>query len=496
MARPHVTRTLGPIHFEDLEPRRFEDLARELIYDFRDWQNIEATGRGGSDDGFDVRAYERAASVSTEVSDDESSEVVTHPMDGNVWMIQCKREKELGPTRVRDIIADGVNPDSPPYGYILVAPANFSKKAYDKFREELRSRGVMEFHLWGRAELEDMLYQPKNDHILFAFFGISLVTRRRSRSTEIRATVTVKNKLQKIMGEHPQYEAVLLRDTNDLQYPFADEYKDFDTRPRWKEYPVVELHPLGLIVEVAEYFAYLDVDRKEWDYTKSVNLVRRHSDRENRQEKRGLRDRVEAFWESFRKSHQAKFVVQGLLRFDSIAVVDADGDCAHKFPHIYSEFKGNKGPFAWFYEEVRINERHVEYPTGLKQIKKFPETFPEPMVATIHRDTAIRLNDRLLNYFKHGSRLDTLYACDDRFDFLAVNDVIGIEGTESRDTERTLIKVTHKRQESGTEYLAQHKDDPMAARNLEDHIGRQIEPSDTITVIEFKRVYDWQLEQK
>ena len=33
--------TRGPIHFEDLDPHRFEDMIRELIYNFRDWQNIE-----------------------------------------------------------------------------------------------------------------------------------------------------------------------------------------------------------------------------------------------------------------------------------------------------------------------------------------------------------------------------------------------------------------------------------------------------------------------
>jgi len=59
MTRSSISKTLGPIHFEDLDPRRFEDLVRELAYDFRDWQSIEATGRGGSDDGFDIRAYER-----------------------------------------------------------------------------------------------------------------------------------------------------------------------------------------------------------------------------------------------------------------------------------------------------------------------------------------------------------------------------------------------------------------------------------------------------
>lgn len=51
-----TTRTLNPLHFEDLEPHRFEDLVRQLIYDFRHWQSIEATGRLGADEGVDSRA--------------------------------------------------------------------------------------------------------------------------------------------------------------------------------------------------------------------------------------------------------------------------------------------------------------------------------------------------------------------------------------------------------------------------------------------------------
>ncbi len=40
-----TTRTLNPLHFEDLEPHRFEDMVRQLAYDFRPWRSIEATGR-------------------------------------------------------------------------------------------------------------------------------------------------------------------------------------------------------------------------------------------------------------------------------------------------------------------------------------------------------------------------------------------------------------------------------------------------------------------
>ena len=97
--RGKPTRTTNPIHFEDLDPKRFEDLVRELIYDFRDWQTIEATGKGGDDDGFDIRAYERTTET---IVDDDGDEVV-RPMDGNLWMIQCKRERTIPPSKIKSL---------------------------------------------------------------------------------------------------------------------------------------------------------------------------------------------------------------------------------------------------------------------------------------------------------------------------------------------------------------------------------------------------------
>jgi hypothetical protein len=97
-----VTRTYGPIHFEDLDPHRFEDLIRELTYDYKDWQSIEATGRSGADAGFDIRAYERISAGQTVAIGPEDAEE-QHPMAGNLWMIQCKREKDIGPKKLLKI---------------------------------------------------------------------------------------------------------------------------------------------------------------------------------------------------------------------------------------------------------------------------------------------------------------------------------------------------------------------------------------------------------
>ena len=497
MARSSITKTLGPIHFEDLDPHRFEDLVRELVYDFKDWQSIEATGRSGSDEGFDIRAYEQLGNATPESDQSDSSEEAGHPVEGRLWMFQCKREKEIGPTRLASIISETANSGTPPYGYVLAAPANFSKAAFDKFREELRRCGVMEFYLWGRAALEDMLHLPKNDHILFTFFGISLVSRRRSRATEIRAVVGTKNKLLKILGENPTHRPVLLRDSKDVHYPYTGEYKDFKERPRWKEFPVTQLHPLGLIVQVAEYFAYYDSAKKEWDFTRAINTVVRDVDQEERTKNHEMHQNVEGFWEFFPKSNQAKSITNGLVRFDSIVVVDSEGDSQHKLPHIYVDFQGDRGPFSGFHQYLEISEQHHENVDGLKKVEKFPATFSNPKIGTIYRDKTIRLNERTRDLVKNGARwLDTLYNCDSALDFLHAGDVIGIEQTEDREGKKVLIKITNKRHENAKDILARRENDPMAGDRVEEQIGRKLELNDVVTIYEFKIVYEWALEKK
>src|SRR4051812_14444173 len=92
---PPVIRTIGPLHLEDLEPHRFEDLIRQLAYDFRPWLSIEPTGRGGSDDGYDARAWERLDTVEERDEDEEATAPTSRQ-----WLIQCKREKQITPKKL------------------------------------------------------------------------------------------------------------------------------------------------------------------------------------------------------------------------------------------------------------------------------------------------------------------------------------------------------------------------------------------------------------
>ncbi len=497
MAKPHITRTLGPIHFEDLDPHRFEDLVRQLIYDLKQWQSIESTGRGGADDGFDIRAYE-VILPSVAPVDEETEEEAPHPMDGNLWMIQCKREKALGPKRIEAIIADGVKDDSPPYGYILVAPAHFSKAAHDKFREELRSRGVMEFYLWGAGELEDMLYQPKNDHVLFAFFGISLASRRRSRTTEIRAGVTVKNKLRRVLGDNPRHQPVLLRDQQDTHYPYEDEYKDFEKRPRWKEYAAVGFHPLGLIVSVARHYAYIDKPKAAWDFTKTVNIimpVQSHHGRHLDAKEEELRNAVKGFWEQLPRMKRATFVYNGFVRFDSIAFVDDKGDTKYNCPHLFIDFHYERGPFSGSIQYLELNEHHHESLDGLKRVEIFPEIFPKPSFGTIYSDKFISLDDRTRATLRHNSAGITVYDANNKYSYLKPTDVIAVDMTEDSEGKKTLLKITSVAAATGKELLESCKENPLLKQDIENQLSGQIKTSDRVHVIEGLVIYDWQIDQ-
>jgi hypothetical protein len=498
-----VTRTLGPLHFEDLEPKRFEDLVRELIYELKDWQSIEATGRSGSDDGFDIRAYERVSQPGTEREDGESAEddEAPHPMEGNLWMFQCKREAEVGPTKVAQIIEDGVKADNPPYGYVLAAPANFSKKSFDLFREELRKRGVMEFYLWGRAALEDMLHLPINDRILFTFFGISLAIRRRSRATDIRAIVSRKNKLLRILGEEPSHEPILIRDTKDTHYPHNDHYRDFDKKARWRVYKVIDLDPRGLILRVSEHFAYLDLALREWDMTDALNLARSQEElsQQERGSRRDLHDRIDAFWHFLPRANRATFVRNGLIKFEDIAVIDDKGDSEFRFPHIYVDFHETRGPFLGFAEYLRIHDRRHESLDGLKRVDRFPHVFDAPRIGTIHGDRTLKVDERVRRIVEASNEsFNTLYAVDDRYDFLAEADVITVEKSRDegrRSGEPTLIQITNKRTKVGKDSLDSLMDDPGLNHRVLEQIGREVTDTDQLRILEFKVTHEWAIKR-
>lgn len=391
MAR--ATRTINPLHFEDLEPHRFEDLVRQLVYGFREWQSLEPTGRLGADEGIDIRALERVPAEDESEAADEAEEK-DQPMpvvEQRTWIVQCKREKTITPKKIRRIVEAAIPERDAPYGFILAAACDFSKKTRDASREELVARGVHEFYLWGKADLEDMLYRPQNDHLLFAYFGISLLVRRRSLRSQVRSILAAKRKAVAILGavDRDHHQPVLVRDAADTHYPYKDDIKDFDRRPRWKFYTFLGHDPNGLRILLREYFAYVADDEKHWDIYDAFNDAAPAGDdpwKSRKEEKKAeARHEIWSYWyENIPEKNRGTLRVVRLIPYEDIIDIDKDGDIYTRgTPHIFVQFRGPEdGPFkpGWtqaYIEYGSYQLRNQLSPVRANRTKFFPKRLPK-----------------------------------------------------------------------------------------------------------------------
>ena len=266
---PTVTKSLHPLPFEHLEPKRFEDLVRQLIYDFRHWRQLEATGRAGSDDGFDARGYEIIDLTAEMHATDEGDDAIEpSPINDRLWLVQCKREKEIGPSKlITHLNAIPNESRNGLHGIIFVAACTFSKKARDEFRSWSMENNLQEFYLWGISEIEDLLYQPKNDHLLFAYFGISLQIRKQRVATEIRRLVILKRKLNRNIPFTDHFgKAILLRDISDERYPFTDGKSLAEGKFLWLPCHSKGIGAMGLQIVTRRHWAYYNYEHEVWDF--------------------------------------------------------------------------------------------------------------------------------------------------------------------------------------------------------------------------------------
>lgn len=381
------TKTTGPLHFEDLEPHRFEDLVRRLLYDFRQWRELEATGRTGSDEGFDARGYEAVQGDfgdgidGDDDDDDGSGNRTDSDVKDRVWLIQCKREKSIPPKKLAAYL-DALPRGQQLYGIIFAAACDFSKAARDAFRTRSQERGFQEAYLWGKGELEDMLYQPKNDDVLFTFFGVSKRIRQRSLSAEVRRKLVVKRKAQRLLQSFGL--EVLVRDASDDRYPYADETQREKLRARrWCIYRYEGCHHDGLHVLRHRHLAFIDDDGVAWDFAECMDDSAPHKNPWRSEDDEKLMDQVAAaranamtIWDALPEKNRAWFEEYLVLPYESVIDIDDKGDEWFEGPHIYvGEFDPVRGPFR-DYRRVRLctigqwSARHAEANPEAR-VKKF-----------------------------------------------------------------------------------------------------------------------------
>ncbi|MFK7786389.1 MAG: restriction endonuclease, partial [Crocinitomicaceae bacterium] len=149
-----ITKTTNPIHFEDLDPMRFEDLAFSILYRIKKWHSINHLGRSGNDGGIDIDG--------TEINEDKS---ITK------WLIQCKRYQKIGPKLAESIVRE-LNKKNPKFEYFhLIISCPLSRSGHEKLESLKVELGIKEILIWTNSHLEAMLYHELPD-LLNIYFGI------------------------------------------------------------------------------------------------------------------------------------------------------------------------------------------------------------------------------------------------------------------------------------------------------------------------------------
>ena len=377
---PNTTRTLGPLHFEDLEPKRFEDLVRQLIHGYRAWRKLEATGRSGSDDGFDARGLEIVGDLNVDSALGEDSEEPAFSVNDRLWLIQCKREQRITPRKLVAYVDDIHLIDGEQlHGVIFAAACEFSKKSRDKFEEKCRAKNIRESYLWGKGELEDMLFRPENDGILFAYFGISLVFRRRSMRADLRALMTTKRKIKRHLGGLVNRD-VLVRSPLATRYPDADSISDFQANPQWVVREYAGMCHRGMNFILRKYFAYISDDGSQWDAAIAFDHARATREDPWRLEQENspqLRNDIWDIWNAFPPQNKAWLSVIGIIELNDVLEIDEIGDDVFEGPHVYVSFEPE--PFDWVHAKLEdTRNSRITYPAGAddeNRIILFPQEF-------------------------------------------------------------------------------------------------------------------------
>jgi hypothetical protein len=388
--KPSPTRTINPLHFEDLEPHRFEDLVRQLTYGFRRWVVLEPLGRTGADEGIDIRGIELVGGQQIVDDSDQRLDEDVEDVEGEerVWFLQCKREKSFGPAKAKSVAETALGGAiDVPYGFILAAPCELSKRTRDTLATELRERGVRQVVAWGKADLEDLLFRPENDHLLFAYFGLSLRVRQRKRTTELRGRLAKKRQIYRAVGglDHQGWTPVLVRDPDESAYPFIERVAAFDPDdPPWL-WTAFRDHsnPDTLPLIVRRHHAWVSKDKKRYDFIDTCSHVvpHRHGFEKVPPRDEQMCDRLWRFFHNeIPEAERAWLEVVGWIPYDDILIVDDLGDAYNEAPHVLVERAHRFGFFAHqrsFIHFDRGRDSEILHPEDLRKSRLFPTPIPD-----------------------------------------------------------------------------------------------------------------------
>ena len=375
--------TQATLSFESLERQRFEDLVRQLVYNFRSWRQLEPIWPASSThESSNILGLEIVGGTSQSEIENEGSPLA----DDRVWLVTCKSDKILGPTKLtRYLESIPTNSLQNLHGLVFASPCTFSKKAIDVFHDWCSKKGIVEFYLWGRDEIEKLLYHSENDQLLFTYFNLSVSIRRQKLSSLIHQQVALKRRLKQLFPG--DLLPLVLRDVADDRYPDTKGCGLTAEKYLWLPCFAKGIAQEGLCVLIRQHWAYCDVRHQLWDFASAVNLaipefpanpwyeVQTEEAIAIREERK--RD-IRAFWSKLPANSRHYVLFFAHIRYKDIIEVDDVGDDLVEVPTIFVNFVDSEPPLSdrcrVVFQQDPCLSSEVQFPqTGHARV--FPDQF-------------------------------------------------------------------------------------------------------------------------
>jgi len=321
------TKTINRLHFEDLDPIRFEDLCLALVYRLNRWFEIEHYGRQGKDLGIDILAIE-----------DLEGEIKKE------WIIQCKRYKDITKKQLAEIVDKLLERRSKaPDILLLIISCDLSKDKSEYFKKYAMDKGIATPLIWTASILETRLYTENKD-LLFSYFGISLAIQERSRIATIRRNIKLKQRMRKdFIKSKIDYNKILnepwekfensnflIRSINDMVYPDIDENQKGISS--WFRVETYDFYHNGLEIITGIREIIMDEDRN-WDLVDYYDNTKKEE-------------------YTLVKAYEI-----GRIPYENIIEYDLSGDEYYNFPHIFCDFKNDGEPYEDIVYSVIMEEQ-------------------------------------------------------------------------------------------------------------------------------------------
>ena len=333
-----VTKTHGKLHFEDLEPGRFEMLAMQIVYRMRRWERLDHYGAAGSDDGVDINAVELLENGKR-----------------NSYHFQCKRYDRLTKSQLVKIVRDYVrdNPE-PADNYYLVCGCNPSKTAIEGFDAACERTGIKNFAVWSASYIETLLYTDYHD-ILFAYFGVNLSVERNNLIAAVRRNVALKKRMHKDFQKERISEQDLQAVRKDGEYWRKFKHSEVLIRSIYdKNYPEQNIEFPGYYKAEVYNWYHNGLEVRTHPYAVNARIKQRKMNADPHSEDPEDYEIIETQLDVF-----------GCIPFENIIEYDTDGDEYYRYPHLFCDYPCGEDP----YEEIRYRFRNG-YPVDKDDIEE------------------------------------------------------------------------------------------------------------------------------